>query len=983
MTRRAHYVISTHWDREWYQPFQDYRFRLVEMLDQVLDGIESGRMVGPFQTDGQAIMLEDYLEVRPEKRAQIQQFAREGKLIIGPWYVLPDEFLVSGESLVRNIRKGRALARAFGGVPGSAGFVCDLFGHNSQIPQIFKNGFGIKAGMLWRGNNDIDVRLLNWVGADGTKWPCYRFGFDGYCGYAMHVRQAHRHDVAFDADQAREDIRKFIVDEVLHTNRIGEPAVDCAPAGCNMAVGANVAKAGREGSPLLVFDGGDHQGWDEQFYEILRDEWFGRVVRVPLGEGDRVGDEGQSGGNEAVELVHSSLDAYVADLVNAVGENGEFIDREVVGEQREPGLHAIGEDTQWHIPGTLSSRVWIKQWNAQCQALLTQWAEPLGVFGEAAIGREYPKGFLDVAWEWLLKNHPHDSICGCSVDRVHEDMKFRFSQCEQIGERLSMETMRAVTSFVAGEVDDGELRFGVFNGLPRALDETVELELDIPVDSEFYQCHAAILREPIFHVIDGEGLEVPVQKLGMKLNQSRLKIKSVKLASSENVHRLKVSMPVKIGGYGYAAYTVKKGTKEGHERMGMGLGSADHNWRAGMMTSDRSMSNGLIEVSANGGGSLRVKDLESGEVYDRLLTFEDGADRGDGWYHGPSVNDEIYSSVGSGGNQVSVVADGPHVGTLRMRTVMRVPKCYIKGDMECRSEEMVEQVMDSYVTIRPGKKRIEVETVVKNEAKDHRVRVLLPSGAKGAETYLADSQYDVIERKIALRADNHLYREPELETKPMVGWAGVANGKRGLVVLSEGLMECAVQDNEERVVALTLFRGTEQTVMTDGEPRGQLLGKLRFKYWVEFVGEGEINREAMCYLSQQLLAGGEKGIGCVRSAHLGLEDVAFYRGRDAGRRADLPWRSDWLEAEGAVVSAVEKRQVQGRDGLEIRMFNPQDEKSCARLKLNRDWIDFNDAVLVDMEGNEVEGAIKVEDKDQVVVMLGAKGIVTVRLILPL
>ena len=97
--RPVHYVLSTHWDREWYRTFQDFRYRLVQLLDNVFEGWENGELKGPFQTDGQAIILEDYLEVRPEKRSLVREYLENGNLVAGPWYVLPDEFIVSGESL--------------------------------------------------------------------------------------------------------------------------------------------------------------------------------------------------------------------------------------------------------------------------------------------------------------------------------------------------------------------------------------------------------------------------------------------------------------------------------------------------------------------------------------------------------------------------------------------------------------------------------------------------------------------------------------------------------------------------------------------------------------------------------------------------------------------------------------------------------------------------------------------------------------------
>ena len=87
-----HYVLSTHWDREWYLPFQDFRYQLVELLDSVIAGFESGELVGPFTLDGQSILLEDYLEVRPERKNAVKRLLGEGKLVAGPWYVQPDEF---------------------------------------------------------------------------------------------------------------------------------------------------------------------------------------------------------------------------------------------------------------------------------------------------------------------------------------------------------------------------------------------------------------------------------------------------------------------------------------------------------------------------------------------------------------------------------------------------------------------------------------------------------------------------------------------------------------------------------------------------------------------------------------------------------------------------------------------------------------------------------------------------------------------------
>ncbi|RLE31251.1 alpha-mannosidase, partial [Candidatus Acetothermia bacterium] len=112
--RRAIVVPHTHWDREWYLSFEEFRFHLVEALDRVISLLGAHPRYR-FTLDGQVIPLLDYLEIRPERKELLQEYIREGRLLIGPWYVQPDEFLVSGEALVRNLLYGTRLAREFGG----------------------------------------------------------------------------------------------------------------------------------------------------------------------------------------------------------------------------------------------------------------------------------------------------------------------------------------------------------------------------------------------------------------------------------------------------------------------------------------------------------------------------------------------------------------------------------------------------------------------------------------------------------------------------------------------------------------------------------------------------------------------------------------------------------------------------------------------------------------------------------------------------
>lgn len=161
-----HVVSHTHWDREWYLAFQRFRFRLVELIDHLLALLEADPDYRSFMLDGQMIVLEDYLEIRPEREAQIRRYVQEGRLLIGPWYILPDEFLVSPEATVRNLLVGGQVCRRFGPRMG-IGYIPDPFGHVGQMPQILR-GIGIDVACLWRGVGEQPTELC-WRAPDGSE----------------------------------------------------------------------------------------------------------------------------------------------------------------------------------------------------------------------------------------------------------------------------------------------------------------------------------------------------------------------------------------------------------------------------------------------------------------------------------------------------------------------------------------------------------------------------------------------------------------------------------------------------------------------------------------------------------------------------------------------------------------------------------------------------------------------------------------------
>ena len=160
-------VPHTHWDREWYAPFQAFRHRLVGLLDGLLDQLDDDPDFRHFLLDGQMAVVDDYLAVRPHEAARLERLARSGRVAMGPWYALPDEFLVSGETMVRNLQAGLRRAEDFGGAM-DVGYLPDMFGHVAQMPQLLRL-FGFEHAVVWRGvPSAVDRSGFWWEAPDGS-----------------------------------------------------------------------------------------------------------------------------------------------------------------------------------------------------------------------------------------------------------------------------------------------------------------------------------------------------------------------------------------------------------------------------------------------------------------------------------------------------------------------------------------------------------------------------------------------------------------------------------------------------------------------------------------------------------------------------------------------------------------------------------------------------------------------------------------------
>jgi alpha-mannosidase len=379
-------VSHTHWDRAWYATFQEYRIRLVRLVDRLLNLLRADPDYRVYMLDGQISVLEDYLEVRPQRAAELQAHCRSGRVQVGPWYVLADEFLVSPEALVRNLILGHRMAGPYGGVM-KIGYVPDGFGHIAQLPQIFR-GFGIDSAFFWRGMGAEGDRLgteFEWAALDGSHVTTILMPF-GYhnvsnLGYAIHWGDTSQ--MEFDWDLAQEQIARALAQlkPFAHT-----------PA-------------------LLLMNGIDHAEAEPRIPQA--------IARANQALPDAT-------------IHHGTLAEHLARVRDAGAALPTFS-----GEFRWGRYSEV-------LQGVYSTRIYLKQANHRVETLLERYVEPLNALAWWG-GADVPDGTDDLiwtAWRYLLQSQPHDDIYGAGIDPVHRETMFRFDQAEQIGQALARNAVR-------------------------------------------------------------------------------------------------------------------------------------------------------------------------------------------------------------------------------------------------------------------------------------------------------------------------------------------------------------------------------------------------------------------------------------------------------------------------------------------------------------------------------------------------------------
>ena len=424
MKTTVHIISHSHWDREWYQSFESHRMKLIELVDNILDKAENDPEFGGFFLDGQVIAIDDYLEIRPEKRAQVEKCIREGKVQTGPWYILQDEFLTSGEACVRNLQVGMQEAEQYGAV-GNVGYFPDAFGNAGQMPQVLKQA-GMDAVVFGRGvkpigpNNKVTggqyestYSEMMWASPDGTKLPGILFANWYNNGVEIPVDEA---EAKVYWDKKLADARKFAATH-----------------------------------QLLMMNGCDHQPLQKNITEAIR------VARKLYPD---------------VEFIHSDFKKYVEAMEKEISENFSTVKGELTSQET---------DGRWTLANTASSWIGLKQDNRAGETALERKAEPAAAMADV-MGKAYPEDQMIYSWKKLMQNHPHDSICGCSVDEVNEEMKTRFAKSRQVADAIYDESVEYLTNKVntAALPGDGEkIPFVVWNTSGETKSQVVEKELHL------------------------------------------------------------------------------------------------------------------------------------------------------------------------------------------------------------------------------------------------------------------------------------------------------------------------------------------------------------------------------------------------------------------------------------------------------------------------------------------------------------------------
>jgi mannosylglycerate hydrolase len=803
------YIIShTHWDREWYRPFQAFRLKLVHLIDGMLDLLESDREFKHFMLDGQTIVLDDYLAMRPEMESVLRDHIRKGRILIGPWHILPDMFLVGPESHIRNLLQGDRTARKFGPKM-KIGYMPDSFGHIGQIPQILR-GFGMETACVWRGVEDGPTEFW-WQAPDGSRV------------LMAYLREGYGNGADLPADNLE-----------VFTKALSEK-------------GDLLAQVSTTSNQLIMY-GTDHMEPPRNTSKAIAyaDEML-RDTRV----------------------IHSTLPAYVDAVQTAIRKQKTELPT-VSGELRAcRRMHLL--------PGVLSTRMWIKQRNTASENLLTKWVEPFMTWQELIADRSvtgdlihHKVGLVRQAWWLLMENHPHDSICGCSIDPVHEEMKVRFDQVDQIGEELTRQTLETLANSMQTESEKGQAALVVFNPLTSSRTDVISVSLVLPPSiTEFdlvdenntpvpYQeqglgSHEIInmtldargLQSAFGNISDGRTIGMTVQDIKVQRDGADVFIDAILADGGEpnlkawktnrkliddyfadpaitayhirarSTSSAQIILPVaNVPGHGYRTLWIVPRPVEEKTPIRLSplirllmplarlpflqnLATRKHYARP-----PYKIENPFFTVEVLHDGTLTLLDLSSGVTFSGLNRFQDGGDCGDEYNYAPPDSDKLITP-----HLKNVqLTRGSVQQVLELELELDTPQA-LTPDRKSRTMKRATLPIKTTICLTNGVPRLDIHTSVDNLVRDHRLRVHFPApfaASRGAH----DGHFEVVERNVGVPDFDESWVEQPRPEVPQRAFSSISDGEAGLTIANRGLTEVEVIKNSQgnAEIAVTLLR---------------------------------------------------------------------------------------------------------------------------------------------------------------------------------
>ena len=755
MATRVAIVPHTHWDREWYSPFQTFRMRLVKLLDALLPMLESDLSYARFLLDGQTAVIDDYLEIRPEAASVLTQLAAAGRLSIGPWMILMDEFMVSGETMVRDLQFGIARGTELGGVM-DVGYLPDMFGHIAQMPQLLRLA-GFEHAVVWRGvPSDVEHTAFWWESPDGSR-----------------VRAEYLYGSYSNGRDIPDDAKRLVLRAVDYEHELGS------------------ARLG----DMLLMNGTDHQ---------LPQPWLGRVVA----EANAMQDD--------YEFIVTSLPEFVvaqpvdrlttvrgelrsgarANLLMGVGSNRADVHRACAAAERaveklaEPLAALFLAPAEYpHALHTIAWRNLIlnSAHDSSCACSHDEVVDQVLVrYAEA---RQIGEGSARDAVRALAESV--DAPAGTTVV-VNPTQRERSDVIEAripgTGPCVFVApdgTERPTQAVVDGEVDDGYQT--------TVTGQKVRWVLDIMRGTEFSgrqiaqwhidehdDAHEIVLREarPGEERCDLAELKAEMLTLGTQGRTMHVRLEPAPM-------RRVVFDTGRIEGFGWSCFTSRDGTPPS---------------TAVRSDGPRTIANEhlRVDVAANGTYAIASQD---GIIVEGLGRLVDDGDGGDTYNYSPPDHDFAVDHPGT--IDVTVTESGP----VRARIVIDARynwPAFAHGNMHSctrRSEETVECRVRTTLELRTGERLLRVRHEVDNHARDHRLRAHfpLPAAVTGSD---AECAFAVVHRGLTAEGGTHEFGLP---TFPSRRFVDASDGTTGLALVHDGLLEYEVVDNG-RAIALTLLR---------------------------------------------------------------------------------------------------------------------------------------------------------------------------------